>query len=563
MIGLMDLNPLQRLTLLLRVCIALLIAHGAFQPLTATADTPSKVITFEDGSLVHPVTGVTRVSGNVVLDDTSAIKGIYAAGLQTTDSAYLEEAFPGADDVFVTFYLKINSLPSDDVRIAQISNDGTTVGAIGLRPNGKLRLRHNSNIIGSETAPLLEGTIYRVGIRQKRGTGADAILEGYLATGDDPFVAPFAGTTVGKWTTPADRVRLGATNSNALDALFDDITLDLGAAPQAIEPSPTAAPTDAPISPTATPPSPTQTPEPPTATPTATATVPLPASATPTSMPAIAAGNPDPLKCTGYPELRVFMDSQAWWTTTPGQKGTNHGHVHTSTCFPLQQTVKGIVPLDIRLTMHENPGKLTSLTIQIFGDYGAVVVAQKKFSPALTCAGTCEWWVHLDADTRKVPNDGWQEWRIRPKITEPDGKTMVGSTSWQTYLSNGKPRNDYRPPDLIQGKGWYTDASYAKARLDAGFPFALVSQSWTIKYRCESDGPPVSECLVTIDPNFHKGEVGTVLFQANSSSQAQRTLTINPSQLAPGAHKLVIRSSVAHPSGSTNAGVLVIPFTVP
>jgi hypothetical protein len=276
-----------------------------------------------------------------------------------------------------------------------------------------------------------------------------------------------------------------------------------------------------------------------------------------------AADNPDPLTCAGYPELRVFMDSQGWWTTTPGQQGTNHGHVHTATCFPLHQTVKGIVPLDIRLTMHENPGKLTSLTIQIFGDYGAVVVAQKKFSPALTCDGTCEWWVHLDADTGKVPYDGRQEWRIRPKINEPDGKVMIGSTSWQTYLSNGKAKNDYRSYDLIQGKGWYTNASYAKARLDAGFPFAPITQNWTIKYRCESDGPPVSECLVTVDPDFHQGQMGTVLFQSNSSSQAQRTLTINPSQFTPGAHRLVIRGSAAHNSGSTNAGVLVIPFTIP
>lgn len=296
MLSLIDRKRLQRLTLLLRVCIALLIAHGAFQPLTAAAGAPSNVITFEDGSLVHPVTGVTRVSGNVVLDNTSAIKGVYAASIHTTDSAYLEEAFPGADDVLVSFYLKINSLPSVDVRIAQISNDGTTVAAMVLRQNGQLRLRHNSNTIGSETAPLLAGAIYRVGIRQKRGTGADAILEGYLATGDDPFVTPFAGTTLGAWTSPADRVRLGATNSNALDALFDDITLDFGAAPQAIPPSPTAAPTDTPVPATSTAPAPTatevapstSTPTPtlvgPTATPTPTQSGPTP------TLPAISRG---------------------------------------------------------------------------------------------------------------------------------------------------------------------------------------------------------------------------------------------------------------------------------
>ncbi|MBM2849416.1 MAG: hypothetical protein HW418_2358, partial [Anaerolineales bacterium] len=472
MIGLIDLNRLQRLTLLLRVCIALLIAHGAFQPLTAAADTPSKVITFEDGSLVHPVTGVTRVSGNVVLDDTSAIKGVYAAGIQTTDSAYLEEAFPGADDVFVTFYLKINALPSDDVRIAQISNDGTTVGAIGLRPNGQLRLRYNSNTIGSETAPLLEGAIYRVGIRQKRGAGADAILEGYLATGDDPFVAPFAGTTVGKWTTPADRVRLGATNSNALDALLDDITLDLGAAPQATEPSPTAAPTDAPISPTATPPSPTPTPEPPTATPTATATVPLPASATPT---AIAAGNPDPSKCTGYPEPRVFVEAQAWWITTPGKTGTNHGHVHVGTCFPYAQKLSGKVDFDIRVILHDNPGKLNLVRVQLAGDFGQISAVHVPTSRTCAVPGTCEFWYHVTVDTTKSPYDGRQEFRFGARLAEPDGATMLASTGWQAYLNNGKPVNDYRSYDLTEARGWYTNVGYINARLDSTLPTKPVS----------------------------------------------------------------------------------------
>ena len=280
-------------------------------------------------------------------------------------------------------------------------------------------------------------------------------------------------------------------------------------------------------------------------------------------VPAPVVAAPDPVTCSGYPEPRVFLDSQSWWTQTPGQNGTDNGHIHTSLCFPLHRTISGIVPLDIRLTMHENPGKLKSLTVQVFTDSGATVVAKTSFNPALTCEGTCQWWVHLEADTTKVPFDGRQEWRIRPKLDEPDGKTMVGSTSYQTYLANGKPRNDYRSSDLVQGKGWYTGASYAKARLDSGFPFAPVNSPWTIEFRCQSEGPPVSECLVTVDPDFHHGHGGTVLFHTTDSSQSKRTLTINPSQFGSGAHRLLIRSSAAHPTGSTNAGILVIPFTVP
>jgi hypothetical protein len=118
--------------------------------------------------------------------------------------------------------------------------------------------------------------------------------------------------------------------------------------------------------------------------------------------------------CTGYAEPRYLMDSQAWWVTTPGKDGPDNGHLHTALCFPVNGTVKGIVPLDIKMTMHHNPGKLRSIAVQVFTDKGATVVAQQDFKPNLTCADTCEWWVHLKADTTKVPFDGRQEWRIRP-----------------------------------------------------------------------------------------------------------------------------------------------------
>lgn len=277
-------------------------------------------------------------------------------------------------------------------------------------------------------------------------------------------------------------------------------------------------------------------------------------------VPGAARATPDPLTCAGYVEQRVFLDSQSWWVTTPGKDGKDFGHLHTSLCFPLHQQVKGVIPLDIRLTMHENPGRLRSLTVQVFTDSGATVVAKKEFKPALTCEMTCAWWVHLEADTTKVPFDGRQEWRIRPRVEEPDGKTMVGSTSYQAYLSNGRPRNDYRSYDLIQGKGWYTGASYAIARLDSGFPFAPVRGLWRITFRCESDGPPVQGCFALIDPDFHKGDFGMVLMRSKAAYKGG--LTIDTTQLTNGPHRLVIRTDAPNPAGSTNSGLLGISFIV-
>jgi hypothetical protein len=116
------------------------------------------------------------------------------------------------------------------VRVALVSNAGTSVGGIFLRSNGALRLKNGTTTIGVDSAPLVVGAVYRVGLHQKRGTGANAVLEAYLAAGDAAFGAPFASTATGAWASQADRFRFGAT-TGTLYATFDDIRLDAGAMP--------------------------------------------------------------------------------------------------------------------------------------------------------------------------------------------------------------------------------------------------------------------------------------------------------------------------------------------
>jgi RHS repeat-associated protein len=70
-------------------------------------------------------------------------------------------------------------------------------------------------------------------LRQKTGTGSDAVLEGYVATGDAAFGAAFASTTSGTWATQADRLQFGTTTSVALDGVFDNVRLDVGSMPPA------------------------------------------------------------------------------------------------------------------------------------------------------------------------------------------------------------------------------------------------------------------------------------------------------------------------------------------
>lgn len=197
---------------------------------TAAVSTPSapdpgaiKSITFEDGFLVGPVTGADATSGTVQLETTLPLKGTFSARIPGAGSSFLEEQFTPASDLYVSFYLRIAALPASDVRLALITNNGESAGILLLRSSGRLRLRFGSTTIG-ESQPLVAGQLYRIGLHQKAGSG-NAVMEAFVASGDAAFTTPFAATTTGSWTTLANRLRIGATTSAAINAVVDDIIL--------------------------------------------------------------------------------------------------------------------------------------------------------------------------------------------------------------------------------------------------------------------------------------------------------------------------------------------------
>ena len=86
-----------------------------------------KLSTFENGTLTDPATGVTSTSGSgVSIETISPLKGQFS-GHVTAGSSWLQDTFAGKDDVYASFYLRLNALPSGAVRIAMFSDSGTTV----------------------------------------------------------------------------------------------------------------------------------------------------------------------------------------------------------------------------------------------------------------------------------------------------------------------------------------------------------------------------------------------------------------------------------------------------
>ncbi len=146
---------------------------------TVTGSSRIKDITLESGNVTDPTTGFDNKTGSVALETASPIK---ASGSVTATAglSYGQENYPATDEIFISFYLRIAALPSGQIRVVRISDQANTVGALTLESNGKLTLRNFTTSLGVSTTALTPGTTYRLGLHQKKGTGDNAILEGFL-----------------------------------------------------------------------------------------------------------------------------------------------------------------------------------------------------------------------------------------------------------------------------------------------------------------------------------------------------------------------------------------------
>jgi hypothetical protein len=355
-------------------------------------------------------------------------------------------------------------------------------------------------------------------------------------------------------------------------------------------PPPTEAPTPAPTPrPTAVPTAaPTSSPEPtatPTAVPTAAATATATPSAAATATPTVTAaptatpaptptpagpppaGSPDPLTCTGYPEPRIFVEAQSWWRQTPGAAGTDFGHMHIGACLPYRQTIRGIVGIDVRIILHDNPGRFDYLNPVLKSDSQELSLAHDGSLHGMTCPiGTCTRWAHVDIDTAQLTLDGIQEIRLRAYVDEPDGNIMHASVNTLVDLRNGNPVNDLDRRAYQRGKGWYTGSGYCESSVVSTLPIGPISGTWTpallIDDHGAADDLPVTHHSVRIDPDFHAAPPvpGTLLVDGPGGWVGPTA--IDTTLLTNGRHRLVLRADCDDPRGSTNSGVLVVTFSV-
>lgn len=270
--------------------------------------------------------------------------------------------------------------------------------------------------------------------------------------------------------------------------------------------------------------------------------------------------------CPTGPMKTQFVDAQSWWTQTPGKTGDNFGHLHLGACLPEREQLASVYAMPVRVIMHKNPGKFLHLSLVLKGtDYETTVA--KYYLPDFSCPdSTCERNITVNVDPAKFNHSGLQEIRLRAYVDEPDGNRMAASLNTQTYVVNAKSKADVSRQPYLRGKGWYTGTGYCEASAPSvPIPDAPLSGIWTPRVRAVWHGTsadlPISRHVVLIDPNLHAGIPGTTVIAG--AGQFDSAVSIDTRTLLNGPHTLLVRSECDDTSsGSTNAGVLVMPFNV-
>ena len=291
-----------------------------------------------------------------------------------------------------------------------------------------------------------------------------------------------------------------------------------------------------------------------------------------------------------YDERRQFIDAQSWWVPTPGQNGTDHGHVHVGACIPERETITGSFKLNLRMVLH-SPG-----VQKVYGTgtanvpYVSIVLkddsieksAYKLYEAGWTCStrGTCTRWRSQTVDPSSFTTDGRKEIRFRFFSDVKDGTAearMAASLNWQFVLDRASVSSvdNYDRQPYLRGKSWYSNpgtkssGGYCEADfLSVPIPDRALSGVWTptakMVWHGGSDDPSVATREARLDPDFHAGPPNPGTLLTSGAGEFNGGLSIDTRTLANGSHKLFLRS-VCHDldgRGSDLHGVLIVPFIV-
>jgi hypothetical protein len=257
------------------------------------------------------------------------------------------------------------------------------------------------------------------------------------------------------------------------------------------------------------------------------------------------------------------VEAQTWWTETanpqPGDEIPFGRHIHAAACMPHARdtdgrlvNVGGTFDIVRVLLLHNTNLKLTKGD-NGFPDLGSGAEFPVTFNPALTCpnrAINCTFYSTNRIDTTAMP-DGLHELRWRIQGTHPDLSDTTEFISFATkiYTKNGRTLNSTATNPAPRARGWYEGIDYDsveisnyntlyRGRTDITVPVVSGAVALSMNHT-QSVGGTIRSRLY-LDPNFHAGSTGTVLY--DKPGLFQGTYTLDTARIPNGRHVLVAQT---------------------
>lgn len=192
--------------------------------------TRQKDITLEGNSL-SGTNGFDSTSGaEISVASSTPIKDSFYARVVCTGGAasYGQEDYTASNDIYVSSYFRFPTNPAGVINFLEVRDASAALARVRFTTTGGASLRlvdSGGSTVGTDFA-VTANTIYRVGLHYGLGSGANGVVEMFVATGDNAFGAADRQSLVNTGTTQATRLRAGVTAAATFTIDFDDLRID-------------------------------------------------------------------------------------------------------------------------------------------------------------------------------------------------------------------------------------------------------------------------------------------------------------------------------------------------
>lgn len=185
-------------------------------------------LTFEDDD---PTDFDTSIFGEIVERvTTNAIKDTYSALFTITApniGSLVYSNLTAPTSLYVSFYVKVLAVPATFATLFRVRKSGVSEIARVMFDSTHIGLFDKNSVQIGSSYTYTPNTIYRIGFRYTKGTGADAILQLFVAQGNNAFTTAVAETATDTSVVEINQIFVGMRNIAVTSQfLIDNIRMD-------------------------------------------------------------------------------------------------------------------------------------------------------------------------------------------------------------------------------------------------------------------------------------------------------------------------------------------------